>query len=118
MPGKRIINWITIILLLAVNSAVANPASAGEPATLQLMKLIPLKGAGGRLDHLAIDAKHRRLFIANLSNNTLDIVDLEAGELVTQIADQNKIQGVGYVPHLNRIFVGNGKDGVCNVFSG
>jgi DNA-binding beta-propeller fold protein YncE len=113
-----VVNTGDVILLLAVSPAIAGPASAGEPATLQLVQTIPLKGAVGRLDHLAMDAKHRRLFIANLSNNTLDVVDLEAGKLVKQIADQKKIQGVAYVPHLNRIFVGNGVNGVCNVFSG
>src|SRR5439155_27372626 len=54
------------------------PAPAGEPATLKLVQTIPLKGAPGRLDHLAIDSKLARLFVANLSNNSLDIVDLKA----------------------------------------
>jgi hypothetical protein len=46
-------------------------ASAAEPPTLELLQTIPLKGAAGRLDHLAIDNKGARLFIANLSNNSL-----------------------------------------------
>ena len=67
---------------------------------------------------VALDAKGGRLFIANLSNNSLDVVDLKAGKLVKQIPDQQKIQGVAYVPDIDRIFVGNGKDGVGNVFDG
>jgi hypothetical protein len=58
------------------------------------------------------------LFIANLSNNSFDVVDLKAGKLVKQIPDQKKIQGVAYVPDLDRIFVGNGVSGVCNAFDG
>jgi DNA-binding beta-propeller fold protein YncE len=85
---------------------------------MELLRTIPLKGAAGRLDHLALDTKGNRLFIGNLSNNSLDVVDLRAGTLVTQIPGQHKIQGVAYVPAVNRIFVGNGKDGVCNVFDG
>lgn len=93
-------------------------AQGAEPTALELVQTIPLKGAAGRLDHLALDAKGERLFIANLSNNSFDIVDLKAGKLVKQIPNQQKIQGVAYVPELDRIFVGNGNDGVCNVFAG
>jgi DNA-binding beta-propeller fold protein YncE len=75
-------------------------------------------GASGRLDHMALDAKEARLFIANLSNNSLDVVDLKAGALVKQIPGQGKAQGVAYSPELDRIFVGCGTDGVCNAFDG
>jgi DNA-binding beta-propeller fold protein YncE len=93
-------------------------AAATEPATLELLQTIPLKGAPGRLDHLAIDSKNARLFVANLSNNSLDIVDLKAGKLLKQISDQKKIQGIAYAPDLDRIYVGNGVGGECNVFDG
>lgn len=93
----------------------SQPAAA---ASLELIQTIPLRGVAGRLDHLALDSTGNRLFIANLSNNTFDIVDLKAGKLIKQIPNQQKIQGIAYVPDLDRIFVGNGKDGVCNVFDG
>jgi DNA-binding beta-propeller fold protein YncE len=94
------------------------PAGAAEPATLELLQMIPLKGAAGRLDHLAIDGKHGRLFMANLSNDSLDIVDLKAGKLIKQIPEQKKIQGIAYAPDLDRIYVGNGTGGECNIFDG
>jgi DNA-binding beta-propeller fold protein YncE len=96
----------------------AHPAPAGEPATLKLVQTIPLKGAPGRLDHLAIDNKHARLFVASLSNNSLDIIDLKASKVVKQVPDQKKIQGIAYAPDLDRIYVGNGIGGECNVFDG
>jgi DNA-binding beta-propeller fold protein YncE len=102
-------------LLLAVGGEFA---AAADPATLELLQTIPLKGAPGRLDHLAIDGKNARLFVANLSNNSLDIVDLKAGKLIKQIPDQKKIQGIAYAPDLDRIYVGNGIGGECNVFDG
>ncbi|MFL5244010.1 MAG: YncE family protein [Gemmataceae bacterium] len=96
----------------------AMPAAGADPAALKLVQTIPLKGPEGRLDHLAIDASHARLFVANMANSSLDIVDLKAGKLARQIPDQKKIQGIAFVPELDRIFVGNGDDGVCNVFDG
>ncbi len=94
------------------------PAAAAEPMTLKLLQTIPLKGAPGRLDHMALDGKGRRLFVANLSNNSLDVVDLKAGKLVKQVPGQTKIQGIAYAPDLDRIFVGNGIAGTLNVFDG
>jgi hypothetical protein len=104
---------ISFVLLAALPFVHAN-----EPASLRLLQTIPLKGVSGRLDHMAIDNRHGRLFVANLSNNSLDIVDLKAGKLIKQIPDQKKLQGIAYVPELDRIFVGNGISGECNVFDG
>jgi DNA-binding beta-propeller fold protein YncE len=115
--GKRTLalSVLSAGLLLLLGHSLA---PAGEPATLKLLRTIPLKGEPGRLDHLAIDRKHGRLFVANLSNNSLDIVDLKAGKLIRQIPGQKKIQGIAYAPDLDRIYVGNGIGGECNVFDG
>lgn len=104
---------VSVVLVLTLLSARAD-----EPSSLRLVQTIPLKGVAGRLDHMAVDIKHGRLFVANLSNNSLDIVDLKAGKLIKQIPDQKKLQGIAYVPELDRIFVGNGISGECNVFDG
>jgi DNA-binding beta-propeller fold protein YncE len=113
--GKLISSALAVSLLLALGSGLT---PAAGPATLELLQTIRLKGAAGRLDHAAIDSKHARLFVANLSNNSLDIVDLKAGKLIKQIPDQKKIQGIAYAPDLDRIYVGNGTGGECNVFDG
>jgi DNA-binding beta-propeller fold protein YncE len=110
---------LLIIAWLAGSSSLAKPTQVNQAATaLELVQTIPLKGKPGRLDHMALDAKGARLFIANLSNDSFDVVDLKGGKLVQQIPEQHYVQGVAFSPELNRIFVGNGKDGVCNVFDG
>jgi DNA-binding beta-propeller fold protein YncE len=106
------------ILGMVIFVIVELPAAAAEPKYLELVQTIPLKGMAGRFDHLAIDGKHSRLFVANLSNNSLDIVDLKAGKLIEQVHGQKKIQGVAYAPDLDRIYVGNGTGDECNVFDG
>jgi DNA-binding beta-propeller fold protein YncE len=92
--------------------------SAPAADVLELMQKIELKGKTGELDHLAIDAKRERLFVANKANNTLDIVDLKTGKLHAQKANQTAIQGIAYAPDFDRIFVGLGSNGLCNVFDG
>jgi sugar lactone lactonase YvrE len=105
-----------LAVVLAALAGLALPAA--DSGRLELVKTVQLDGAEGRLDHMAIDAKGGRLFVANLSNNSLDVIDLKAGKPLKQIPDQKKIQGVAYAADLDRIFVGNGVDGVCNVFDG
>jgi DNA-binding beta-propeller fold protein YncE len=102
--------WAAILLL------VVGRASAGD-APLKLAQTIPLKGPVGGLDHLTVDAKGQRLFVANTVNNSLDVVDLKSGALVRQIPGQVKVSGVAYAPDLDMIYVGNG-EGVCNGIDG
>ncbi len=107
-------------LFLAAVATVAvlvlsTPVPAGE---LELVQTIVLKGKAGGLDHVAIDAKRERLFVANKVNNTLDIVDLKAGKLIEQKPNQTAIQGIAYAADLDKIFVGLGTQGLCNVIDG
>src|SRR5205085_1913391 len=76
---------------------VTSAAPAGE---LELVQTIVLKGKAGGLDHVAIDAKRDRLFLANKANNTLDVIDLKAGTLLQQKANQTGIQGIAYAADL------------------
>jgi DNA-binding beta-propeller fold protein YncE len=85
---------------------------------LERIGTIALKGQVGGLDHLAIDQKRARLFVANTSNNTLDVVDLKAGKLLKQVPDQGSIRGIDYSSEVDRIFTGCGAGGVCNTLDG
>lgn len=92
--------------------------SAADPPPLERVQTITLRGPVGGLDHLAVDAKRARLFVANTAGGTLDIVDLKAGRLLKQVPGQGRIRGVAYSPEADRVFVGNGTGGVCNTFDG
>lgn len=102
------------LLAVAISLLVAGRAPTAE-APLVLVQTIQLKGVDDKLDHLAVDAKGQRLFVANKPNNTLDVVDLKAGKLVKQVAGQGKISGVAYAADLDMVYAGNGA-GVCNGF--
>jgi len=105
----------TRLFALAVVFLAASTAVGAEP--LELKQTIKLEGKAGKLDHLAVDTRGERVFVANKPNNTLDIADLKTGKLVKQIADQGKVSGVAYSEELDRVFVGNGA-GTCNAFDG
>ena len=102
----------TALLTSTVISAQA------EVPPLERVRTIALKGPVGGLDHLAIDAKRGRLFVANTVNDSLDVVDLRAGKLLKQVPGQGRIRGIDYSPDVDRVFVGNGTGGVCNTFDG
>jgi outer membrane protein assembly factor BamB len=106
--------WVAALLLALLGAAFAK--EQGMDA-LELVQSIALGGPAGRLDHFGLDAEHSRLFVANLDNNSLDVVDMKAGKLLKRVPGQNTIHGIAYDPDLDRIFVGNG-DGVCNAFDG
>jgi DNA-binding beta-propeller fold protein YncE len=93
-------------------------AAAADPPPLERVQIIALEGPAGGLDHLAVDAKRGRLFVANTVNNSLDIVDLKAGKLIKQVPDQGRIRGIDYSREVDKIFVGNGTGGVCNTIDG
>ncbi len=95
---------------------LAGPSTSAEEPPLERVGTVALKGPAGGLDHMAFDAARSRLFVANTSNGSLDIVDVKAGKLVKQVPGQARIRGVDYSPELDRIFVGNGTRGICNVF--
>jgi DNA-binding beta-propeller fold protein YncE len=107
---------LAYLLAIAPALLIVNRATA-EEAPLKLLQTIALKGGDGNLDHLAVDAKGMRLFVANKANNTLDVVDLKAGKLIHQVPDQVKVSGVAYVSDTDKIYVGNG-GGVCNCIDG
>ncbi len=77
-----------------------------------------LRGVSGRIDHMAIDPGRKRLFVAELGNGTLDVIDLETGQVVQRIDRLKEPQGVGYAPTLDILAVANGGDGSVHLFHG
>jgi DNA-binding beta-propeller fold protein YncE len=72
----------------------------------------------GRVDHLGIDLKRKRLLVAELGNNSLGVVDLAAGKVLSRIAGFAEPQGVAYVPSSDNVFVANAGDGWVRVLRG
>jgi DNA-binding beta-propeller fold protein YncE len=84
---------------------------------LQREKSIALPNVKGRIDHLDVDIKNQILFVAALGNNTVEVVDLQKGNVIHSIAGVDEPQGIGYVPQTNEILVANGGNGDCDFFN-
>jgi DNA-binding beta-propeller fold protein YncE len=98
--------------------ALASPLLAQDsPAPLRLVQTITLS-VDGRLDHLSADVKGMRLFVAALGNNRVEVIDLRAGKRISSLTGLQKLQGVWYVPELEKLFVTSGNDGLCRIYNG
>jgi len=67
---------------------------------------------------MAVDVKGQRLFIAALGNNSVEILDLNAGKHFKSIPGLHEPQGVGFISEFNKIFIANGKTGACDILDG
>jgi YVTN family beta-propeller protein len=113
----------TIVAVLAGVVALADtagPASAQSTDTgpLQLETKIPLGDVRGRIDHMAVDLKRQRLFVAELGNDSVGIVDLSNRKMISRIPGLKEPQGVGYEPTTDMLYVANAGDGSVRLFEG
>jgi YVTN family beta-propeller protein len=106
---------VALALLRATGAAVAQPV---ETAPLQLETKIPLGNVHGRIDHMAVDLKRQRLFVAELGNDTVGVVDLANRKLLQTIAGLKEPQGVGYEPSTDTLYVASAGDGSVRLFEG
>jgi YVTN family beta-propeller protein len=84
-------------------------------APLQLEAKIPLGAVSGRIDHLAIDLKRQRLFVAELGNDSIGVVDLAANRVQSTIVGLKEPQGIAYEPSTDTVYVANGGDGSVRI---
>jgi hypothetical protein len=94
-------------LIFLMGMAMTRNLEAEEAGPLRLIQAIPLHNVEGRIDHMAVDLKGQRLFVAALGNNTVEVLDLRAGNRIRSITGLHEPQGVGFIPEFNKIFIAN-----------
>jgi YVTN family beta-propeller protein len=112
MMKSVVLNVVVLTLVLMPDVSFAQAGT--EP--LKLVATIPMPDVQGRIDHLAIDLRGQRLFVAALGNNSVEVLDLKENKRIHTIKDLAEPQGIVYVPATNRVFVANGKDGSVRMF--
>jgi hypothetical protein len=119
MRDREIGTMKSTLLSLAVAGAfVACGSRAEAQRPLMLEAKIPLGDVRGRIDHMAIDLARRRLFVAELENDSVGVVDIEGRKVVHVITDVQGPQGLGYLASTDTLFVANGGDGSFRMFQG
>jgi hypothetical protein len=103
---------------LRVAMAFASEQASAQAPLLELETKIPLGDVAGRIDHLAVDLRRRRVFVAELGNNTLGVVDLAAAKLMRRLTGLSEPQGVGYDAATDIVYVANARNGAVDVFQG
>jgi hypothetical protein len=117
MAGSEL--YAFLLTLAATSCAAAPPAfQATDPhSPLVRQQVIPLPAVKGRIDHLAIDVAGRRLFVAEVANGSVDLVDLNAGKTVGRISGLKEPQGLAWLADRGELVVACG-DGSVRFYSG
>jgi DNA-binding beta-propeller fold protein YncE len=110
--------FAAVMVCFAMLTGSAKSAESTGARPLQLEAKVALGNVRGRIDHRAVDLKRQRLFVAELGNDTVGIVDLAARRVIRTLEGLNEPQGVGYEPSTDTLFVANARDGSVKLFEG
>jgi len=83
---------------------------------LAVIAKIPLPDSKGRIDHLAFDPDRGRLFVAELGNNSVAIVDVARQRFERRLTGLAEPQGIAFVAETDAVYVATGGDGVLRAF--
>ena len=104
-------------ILVAIGALfLAAPAMAEDPLVLETK--IPLPDVDGRIDHMAIDLAHQRLFVAELGNDSVGVIDLAHRKVIRTLYHLKEPQGVAYQADTETLYVASGLDGAVRLFVG
>jgi YVTN family beta-propeller protein len=108
---------IECVCCLSLGLAVVAVPRAQSPApTLKKVASLDLPGPGGkRFDYLTIAADAHYLISAHLAAGQTYVIDLRTNTLVATIADTPGVEGVEYVPELNKLYTSNSGDNTIGV---
>jgi hypothetical protein len=101
---------------LASLMALAPVHAAGASFTVEAR--IPLPGVKGRLDHLAYDAAGRRVFIAELENGSVSVVDVAERRVAHRWTQLKEPRGLAWYPAKRLLYVASGGDGMVRAYQG
>src|SRR4051794_754692 len=107
-----------VLFVAAIGAPLARaPAQVPDAMPLQLETKIPLGEVKGRIDHMTVDLPRQRVFVAELGNDSVSVVDLKESKVVYRLTGFKEPQGVQYVPGTDTLYVANGGDGAVRLFN-
>jgi DNA-binding beta-propeller fold protein YncE len=96
--------YVLVVVISLLGSSIPGYATQSAPAALTVEDKIPLGDVRGRIDHLAVDVARHRLYVAELGNDSLGVVDLQLGKTTQTVKGLREPQGVGYVPTTDSVY--------------
>jgi DNA-binding beta-propeller fold protein YncE len=109
---------LVVATVLAFDCSTHAQVNGETSKLLTEVQTIPLEGVEGRIDHFGLDAERKRLFVAALGNDTVEVIDLAAGKVTQHIKNLRAPQGIGFSPEFNRLAVANDQDGSVRLYDG
>src|SRR6516165_5353960 len=98
LPSPSATSALFVLALTLLSGAGFGHATEGQAQVqLELERTIALPNVSGRIDHLAVDVPHQRLFVAELGNGSADRIDLSSGE-ARRIEGLKEPQRLAYLP--------------------
>jgi DNA-binding beta-propeller fold protein YncE/protein-tyrosine-phosphatase len=115
MNASQVFPRITLLVGLALQTSLA---CAGEVPHFVVAAKVSLGKVSGRIDHLAYDPARKLLYVAELGNDSVGIVDLKSQRLLRTVSGFDEPQGIGYEPATDSVYVANGGDGSVRILRG
>jgi YVTN family beta-propeller protein len=104
------------VTALVCSSVAGRAAEVKGPLILETT--IQLPDVSGCLEHLAVDANGKRLFVAETDSNAVDIIDLSTHQRLRRVTGLSHPRGLGYLPGVDLLVVANGADGTVRFYGG
>lgn len=107
---------LTTLLFAGSALAQAAPKHAAGNSPLVLKAVIPLPGARGRMDHMSVDLKGKRVFASDVGNGDVYAVSAATDKVVHILKGFGEPQGNYFFQ--NRLYIDSGDDGTVKIFNG
>jgi DNA-binding beta-propeller fold protein YncE len=115
---KKLLTAVAFTITLLISSGLTH--SQGRQDPLRLVQTISIPGVEGRFDHLAVDLKGKRLFLAAQAHRSVEVFDLAVGKSIHSIGGIGEPHAERYVPALNELLVsiGDEAEGALKILNG
>ena len=106
-----VVDYVAALLLIVLMLPANAPAQ-----TLEQVAKFDLPGpAGKRFDYLTIDEDHGFLLSAHLAARQTYVIDMKTNRVVATVTDTPGVEGVEYVPGLQKFYTSNAYDNTIGV---
>jgi hypothetical protein len=95
--------------MLVFGALALGTAAAQSETAPRLVATVAMPGVKGRIDHFAVDLKGHRLFVAALGNNSIEVLDVNAGRHIRSLAGFQEPQGIAVLADARIVAAANGQ---------